>query len=251
MTYNASVGFGSGFIYMTPLSGSNLTPARVGLLQDVSFEISFEEKPLYGQNQWAYAIANGKAKGAIKAKNAIMDSRVIGTLILSGTPVAGQEQIVDLEAHAVPASSPYTVQATNSSHWTKDLGVFYATTGQPLTLVTSNPTQGQYAVSAGTYTFAAADTGAGLLISYAWNDTTTGFKTTLTNQPMGTSTYFQLDLCQGNPENPGSQWGMRLYRCKSSKLNLATKQDDWQIPEFDASVQANAAGAVLDWNTPN
>ena len=52
-------------------------------------------------------------------------------------------------------------------------------------------------------------------------------------------------------EAPGTQWGMRLYRCKSSKIMLATKQDDWTIPEFDASIQANAAGQVLDINTPN
>ena len=90
-----------------------------------------------------------------------------------------------------------------------------------------------------------------MLISYGWNDLTNGFKTSLTNQPMGTSSYFQLDLFQSNPEAPGTQWGMRLYRCKSSKLMLATKQDDWTIPEFDASIQANAAGQVLDINTPN
>src|SRR4029077_16117063 len=125
MTYNASLGFGSGFIFMTPLSGSNLTPVRVGLLQDVSVDISFEEKPLYGQNQWAYAIANGKAKGAIKAKQAIIDSKSLGTVLLGGTPVAGQGQIVDLEAHSVP-TTPFQVTVTNSAHWTNDEGVFYA-----------------------------------------------------------------------------------------------------------------------------
>lgn len=250
-TYNQSLGFGSGFIYMTPLGVAAPTPVRVGVLQDVSFDISWEEKELYGQNQWAVAIANGKAKGSIKAKNATIDSQAIGTIILNGAPVAGQEQIADVEGHSVPASSPYTVSSTNAAHWTKDLGVFYATTGQPLVRVASGPTVGQYSVASGVYTFAAADEGAAILLSYAWNDTTSGFKTSLNNQPMGASNYFSLDLFQNNPQVAGSQWGMRLYRCKSSKLSLATKQDDWMIPEFDASIQADAAGRVLDFNTPN
>lgn len=252
MTYNQSLGFGSGFIYMTPLSGSLLTPIRVGILQDISFDLSYEEKLLYGVDQWAVAIANGKAKGSIKAKEAQIDSRAMGIIMLGGGQAAGQEQIADLEAHSVPTpSGPYTVSVTNAAHFTEDLGVAYATTGQPFTQVASGPTVGQYSVASGVYTFAAADAGVAVLINYAWNDTTSGVKTTLTNQPMGTSSFFQLDLFQGNPNVPGTQWGMRLYRCKSSKLSLATKQDDWLIPEFDASVQANAAGKVLDFNTPN
>lgn len=250
-TYNQSLGFGSGFIYMTQLGVTTPTPIRVGVLQDVSFDISWEEKELYGQNQWAIAIANGKAKGSIKAKSATIDAKMIGTMILNGAPVAGQEQVADLEGHAVPASTPFTVTVTNSAHWTRDLGVFYATTGQPLQAVASGPTVGQYTVASGVYTFAAADEGAAVLMSYAWNDTTSGLKTSVTNQPMGASNYFSLDLFQNNPQVSGSQWGMRLYRCKSSKLSLATKQDDWIIPEFDASVQADAAGRVLDLNTPN
>lgn len=252
MTYNQSIGFGSGFMYMTPLTGSLLTPIRVGLLQDVSLDISWEEKPLYGQNQWAAAIANGKAKGAIKAKNATIDSGAIATVILNGTPAAGQNLIQDLDPHTVPASTPFTVTVTppNTGTFGTDLGVFYATTGQPLELVASGPIVGQYSRSGAVYTFAAADEGVAVLISFGYA-VTTGSITTIVNQPMGTASYFQTDLFENNPEVPGSQWGVRLYRCKSSKLTLATKQDDWTIPEFDASIQANAAGKVLDFNTPN
>src|SRR5581483_1428457 len=91
MTYNASLGFGSGVIFMTPAAGT--TPLRVGILQDVSFDMSWDQKPLYGQNQWAVALARGKAKGSIKAKTAQIDSGVIGSIILGGTPTTGQKLI--------------------------------------------------------------------------------------------------------------------------------------------------------------
>lgn len=251
MTYNQSVGMGSGFLYFTPLSGTSITPVRVALLQGIDFEMSWEEKPLYGQNQWAAAIANGKAKGSLKAKNATIDSGAAATILLNGSPGAGQNAIADLEAHSVPGTGPYTVTVTppGSGTFESDKGVFYATTGQPLTKVTSGAIVGQYSQSGGVYTFAAADTGVAVLICYEYT-LTGGFKTTITNQPMGTSNYFQADLFQNNPEVSGSQWGMRLYRCKSNKLALSLKQDDWTIPDFEASIQANAAGNVLDFNTP-
>ena len=96
MTWNVSLGFGSGVMFVTPSGGS---PLRVGIMQDVSFDISFDQKPLYGQNQWPIALARGKAKGSIKAKTAQIDSGVIGALILGGTPVPNQNVIYDLEAH--------------------------------------------------------------------------------------------------------------------------------------------------------
>lgn len=72
---------------------------------------------------------------------------------------------VDDEAHAIPAS-PY--QIVTDRFWIGDEGVTL-TNGTPLTKVAANPTTGQYAVSdVGVYTFAAADTGTGVLISYSY-----------------------------------------------------------------------------------
>ena len=45
----------------------------------------------------------------------------------------------------------------------------------------------------------------------------------------------------------------RLYytdrKCLATKLSIATKQDDFLIPELDFSSFANAAGQVLKWGT--
>lgn len=256
MPYVQSVGFGSGFMFMTPAAGG--TPVRVGILQEGSFDVSFDEKPLYGQNQWPVALARGKAKGAIKSKFAQIDKDAIGKIFFGGSPAVGQDQTKDLEAATVPVTpGPYVVTVASAVNYVADLGVFYALTGQPLEQVAAgSEAAGKYSVvtsgaNKGKYTFAAADQGAAVLISYQINDATVGYKTTLSNQPMGTVSYFQLDTFQNNPESAGSQWGMRFYRCASSKLTLPFKQDDWTITEFDASVQANAAGKVMDFNSPS
>lgn len=256
MVYSKSFGFGSGFLFMTPTGASDNTPVRVGVMQNVSLEFSFDEKPLYGQNQFPEAVARGKAKLTSKCAFAQIDSRAIGEVFLGGTPAAGQEQIVDLEAASVP-TTPFTITVAGATNYTGDLGVFYATTGQPLQQVTAgSEATGKYSVTIsgankGKYVFATGDSLAAVLISYTKNDTTTGFKTTISNQAMGSYIPFQADLFQNNPETAGTQWGARLYKCASHKLAMASKQDDWLIPDMDFSVYANPAGKVMDFNSPN
>jgi hypothetical protein len=73
------------------------------------------------------------------------------------------------EAAAVPAApGPYNVSAAAPfGPWASDSGVTYAN-GAPLTAVAGTPGAGQYNVSAGVYSFAAADAGANVLISYGF-----------------------------------------------------------------------------------
>jgi len=74
---------------------------------------------------------------------------------------------VQNEAQTIPANpGPYTL--TTLARWSAgDLGVKYASNGVALTAVVGTPSAGQYAVSGSVYTFAAADAGKGVLISYA------------------------------------------------------------------------------------
>lgn len=80
---------------------------------------------------------------------------------------AGYGVLVPNEAHNIPAN-PYQVTVTNAASFGIDQGVTYAVGGAALTLIASGtPAAGQYTVtSAGLYTFAAADTGKGVLINY-------------------------------------------------------------------------------------
>lgn len=69
------------------------------------------------------------------------------------------------EAWTIPGT-PY--QVTVNGYWLADFSVTYASTGIALTKVSASPTVGQYSVADGVYTFAAADTGVGVLISYSY-----------------------------------------------------------------------------------
>ena len=85
---------------------------------------------------------------------------------VTATYTAGYQ--VSGEAWTVPSSSPYQVMVTAPfGAWGNDQGVTF-TGGAALTLVTGVPSAGQYAVSIGVYTFAAADAGKAVSISYGY-----------------------------------------------------------------------------------
>lgn len=73
------------------------------------------------------------------------------------------------EAQSVPAMAPWQVAvAAPFGPWGCDLGVVYASSGAALTPVAASPAAGQYSVAAGLYTFAAADAGANVAVSYGY-----------------------------------------------------------------------------------
>lgn len=84
---------------------------------------------------------------------------------------AGYGELVESEAQTIPAT-PYQVTVAEASEFVIDRGVTFAIGGTALTLVTGTPSTGQYEVNAatGVYTFAAADTGKGVLISYIYEE---------------------------------------------------------------------------------
>jgi len=68
----------------------------------------------------------------------------------------------------VPANAPYIIAALAPyGDWGSDGGVTYAN-GASLASVTVNPTVGQYVVASGVYTFASADAGAAVQLTYGY-----------------------------------------------------------------------------------
>ena len=122
------------------------------------------------------------------------------------------------------------------------ISVRYFATGLPLTKVTSAPVQGQYSVGAGVYTFAAADAGVSVLISYRYTSAS-GAQLNIRQQLMGFAPTFQILL---NEQYAGKQANLLLYSCVAEKLSWATKNEDFLVPEFDFEAFSNAAGQVLD-----
>jgi hypothetical protein len=73
------------------------------------------------------------------------------------------------ETQTIPAASPWRASALAPyGAWASDFGVVYAESGAPLSAVAAAPAAGEYAVADGVYTFAAADAGASVLLSYGY-----------------------------------------------------------------------------------
>jgi hypothetical protein len=237
--------FGSGVLLGVRTDIAGATPINFGLIQECQLDLSFTTKELYGQYQFPVAIGRGQAKMTGKAKMAQISGLAFNSLFFGQSLATGQLATAFGEAHSVPASSPYTVPATNASTFVDDYGVLYATTGLPLTKVASAPAAGQYSLAAGVYTFAAADASAAVLVSYTYTIAGAGQQLTYVNQLIGATPTFQAQLYQNFQSKPVN---LKLFNCVSSKLAYATKLEDFSIPEIDFDIFANAAGNVFEWS---
>jgi hypothetical protein len=247
--------FGSGLLWGTPqqdASGnaiSNPTPVLFGTMQDVSVDMSFDLKQLYGQNQFPVALGRGKGKIDCKAHIASINGAMLNSIFFGQTLTsAGVSDFHDNTGTAIPGT-PFAITPTvpSSGTWAADLGVRKAD-GTLMTRVASAPATGQYMVSAGVYTFAAADTTIVVFIDYQYTFTSTTSKTSnVSNLLMGYAPAFRCDLLM---PYGGKNLILTLYWCIGSKLSLATKLDDFTVPEFDFAAAANPnTGQVLTWGT--
>ena len=247
--------FGSGILWGTPSTDSagnavsNPTPVQFGTLQNVSLDIAFENKTLHGQAQFPVAVGRGKGKVSGKASFAQINGSLFNSLFFGQTLNTGLvSDVYDTTGAEIPASSPYTIEPTvpASGTWTQDLGVRDAN-GLPMTRVASSPSTGQYAVTDGEYTFASADAGARVFINYQYTASSTGArKSTIQNVPMGYAPAFRVDLYV---PFQGKSMIWTLPNAISTKLTIATKLDDFAMPEFDFEGFADSAGNVLTYST--
>jgi hypothetical protein len=243
--------FGAGALWgtRTDVTGSGIGPDQFGILQDVQIDFDWTTKELWGQFQFPVDIARGQGKITGKAKFARIYGAIYGDLFFGQTPATGQLTVSENEAGTVPATTPYTVTVANASGFVDDLGVYYASganAGNRFTRVTTPSSTGQYSVNpaTGIYTFAAADAGAALLLSYAYN-AAGGKKLVITNQLMGYTPVFKATFY--TTKTTGSTPGgllLVLNACTATKLSLPTKIDDYEIQEFDFSAFADATGAI-------
>ena len=233
--------FGAGTLWGVN-SAANSTPVKFGTLQEVSVEIQATNKELFGQYQFPVAVGRGTSKIQGKAKFGQIQGSLFSSLYFGTTPSTGQTTTANGEAGTIPSpSGPYTITVANSANFLTDLGVINAATGLPLTKVASGPTTGQYSVSAGVYTFAAADAGKAVLISYTYSVSATGQTIAITNALMGTAPTFKL-VAEQNWN--GGKAVLTLNSCISNKLSLPSKLEDFMVPEFDFSAFADASNNV-------
>ena len=242
--------FGTGALWGTQTQDAlgntiaNLTPIKFGELQDVGIDMSRDLKLLHGQLQLPVAVGGGKMKIDVKAKFARIMGRLFSDLFFGQTMVAGTiTGVLNDTAGATIPTTPFqiTVVPPSSGTYVRDLGVVNAT-GLPMTRVASAPATGQYSVAGAVYTFAAADTGLQVFISYTYTATSANAKSlSIINLPMGYVPTFGMDLAI-NFNGKQSNW--RFPNCTAGKLSFDPKQDDFTDMNLDISVFADAAGNV-------
>lgn len=243
--------FGAGKLICTPLldaagnTVSNPTPVVVGILQDVSVDIDFETKMLHGEKQFAVAIGRGKAKIGWKAKSGDIHGGVLGSLLLGASAAAARKgAVIDFVATVPATPFQITVAPPNAGTFVADMGVVDALSGINLVRVAAAPAAGQYTVSGvGLYTFAAADTAKGVLISYEYAiaASATSQLYNISNNLMGyTPTFSALFFNQ----YAGKTQVLKLNTNVLGKMALPFKNDDFTMTDIDASSFADASGSV-------
>lgn len=249
--------FGAGILFAVPTADAtgaaiaNATPVQFATLQDISFDVSFEEKLLYGSNQFPIDVARGKGKIALKAKNADISGAMLGDLIFGGGATAGiraavTDYTIVIPAAVAPALPAITVAPPGGGEFISDLGVIYAETGDALAKVAAAPATGQYSVDAdGKYTFATAEIDTAIQLNYEYSATsTTASFGIISNRKMGYAPSFSAMLTMAHN---GKSFNLVLNKCVSSQLAMAFKNDDFGIPDFTASAFADAQGNIGYW----
>jgi hypothetical protein len=216
----------------------NPTPRKFGQLQEATFDDSFDNKDLMSTGSSPLRNFRGQRKTEIKAKFARINLSLFSDMYYGGTVNTGATLSVFNEVATVP-TTPFQVTVANSATFTEDQGVDYAATGQPLKLVATSPTIGQYSVAAGVYTFATADAAAVVLITYSYT-ITTGQTVSVPTSLQSEAPYFEVIL--SNPTDGGYQ--RRCFRCSSNKLSLAFKQGEIVYPDFDMKVYDPGTGVL-------
>jgi hypothetical protein len=244
----AQSSFGVGFLFATP-PGANPTPTRFGRLQDVSVDFSYDNKLLYGSNQYALEQARGKAKIDLKATVGVVDPLLFNAIYF-GLSTGPGETLSSVDESATPSAGTFTV--ANGATFSQDLGLFNTVTGLWMTRVASAPAAGQYAVNiaSGVYTTNAAQNGQLLKASYTYASAGTGSNLTFTNQLMGTNVVFAVQLVNRFKGADGVVRSLFLNfpAVQCDKLAMPLKLDDFTLPQLEMSAQDNGSGTVFSYS---
>ena len=240
--------FGPGVVIVTRTDTATPVAVNIGYAQELTLDISGSTKQLYGQNQFPLVAARGTAKVTGKIKAAVLSGLAWNNTFFGQSFTAGKDNYYLNEAHT---PSGTTQAVTNATGGIVDLGVTYAASGLPLQRVATVSAAGTYSVvqSTGTYTFNVADEVA-LNFNYSNFSSAAGQQLNITNQIIGSNPTFQLDFWTNLNQPATKPFAARLFSCVASKLTLATKLEDFVMPEIDFDVFANNSGQVLNFDFP-
>lgn len=248
--------FGPGYVWATRTDVANSTPINIGYAQELSIDFNANIKELVGQNQYPLDVARGITKIQWKIKAAVLSGIAFNNVFFGSSFTTGSFKVNIDPAAAIPGS-PFQITVVNAATYENtgiysvaggDLGVTFQATGLPLTKVASAPATKQYSVNAatGVYTFAAADTGLSVIITYR-STTVAGQTLNVTNQLLGFTPIVQIDYYTTRNNSP---FLVRMPQATANKITLATKLEDFLMPEFDGGAFANASGVAVEFAFP-
>lgn len=235
----AQYSFGVGSITLIPPStATDTTPQQVGILRDVSLEVSKTVKELKGASIFPVdiAVAGGKVSG--KAKYAQITGGLIQSMLTGSTVATGTTK---MQTDTKTAAASITVTPPDSGTFAYDLGVVDKD-GVPMKFNSGTVAVGEYKNTAAVYTFAAGQTG-NVYISYAYT-VTTGKTIDFNNQLMGLSTVFQLVLFN---TFRNKSFGVKLHAVTIPKISFAFKNEDYAEQDLDFEAFADDTGNVLQF----
>jgi len=225
--------------------------------QDLSIDFSATNKEAYGSLQFPIAVARGKGKISCKAKQVTIKGSIYRDLFFGSgaTSSVGQLKQAYKEGPTAIPVTPFTLQVSNHATFVDDLGVINVATGLPLTKVAfgQTPAAGQYTVdltvgaTLGTYLFASADnvSGISVYISYTYTYAASGTKLVIANPQLGLNPVFQAVFNLPYTSPTGVQnFLCKLNACVAEKTSIASKLDDFSIPEFDFGAFSDASGNI-------
>ena len=233
--------FGSGVLYGRSLTNNPPTPVRFGALHSVSLDFQFTVKELYGQFQFPIALGRGTGKIMGKADFAQFNAQAFNDLFFgSANPATGATRTAIAEPQTITAN---IATAINGANFIADYGVVRASDSAVFTRVLAAPVALQYVCneSTGVYTFNATQNTVAVLLSYTYADAVNGKKISITNQLLGASPQFTAVFSE---TFNGKSMTVTLNACMSSKLSLATKLEDFTVPQFDFQAFADAGNNI-------
>lgn len=235
------IGFGAGDVFLIPPStATDITPRKVGEVQEVTLDISQDKVELFGSSRFALMTAVTKAKISGTAKQAKIQGGLIASL-LGGTRTTGTR------AQGEDTSASGTTHTAATVTGFEDLGVRDNVTNASQKKVTGVPAAGEYAVTAaGVYTFGTSGV---YKVNYSYSVAGSGETVLVTNTTMGLAPTFALGLYNTNPI--GQKMGIKLYAATFDKFGLGFKAEEFSMPDLGFSCSADSSGNVLGLYLPD
>lgn len=234
--------FSAGAMYGVNPDGAGAE--QFGYLQSASIDFNRDVKTLHGERQFPAVAATGMSTITGRATWGRIFGAIYADLFFGETLTSGAVQVSQDEDQTIPDAGYFVIDVDEDATFLTDLGVYDVASGSRMTFVDSMPATGEYSVVSGTYTFAAADHGKAVRISYLYT-AATGKLLTINNNLMGITPSFKLVLFNpGRTQRGASPSTFVLNNCTASKLTIPLRLGEFGLPEFDFMGYADESEVV-------